>query len=77
MALKLHTQLSFTQEIERLVEETCASYLEVVSEYIQEHQIDPKVVPNLLNQEIRFKIEKEATDLNMINRGKKKLRRLD
>ncbi len=77
MTLKLHTQASFLRGIEKLVREHNLSYLDAVFEYAELHQLEPEVVPKLLSQDIRLKLEQEATDLHLINRGKKKLKTIE
>lgn len=71
MTLRIHTQTSFSQEIERVVRETRLTYYEAVCDYISKNGIEPETVPRLLNVMIKQKIEAEASDLNLINRGKK------
>jgi hypothetical protein len=71
MTLKIHTQTTFSQEIEKIVRQTKVTYFEAVCEYIASNNIEPETVPRLLNISIKQKIEAEATDLNLINRGKK------
>ena len=71
MTLQLHTQTTFSQEIEKLVRESRVTYFEAVCNYMTTNNIDPQSVPRLLNISIKQKIEAEATDLNMINRGNK------
>jgi hypothetical protein len=71
MTLKIHTQSTFSQEIEKLVRQTKVTYFEAVCEYIAANNIEPETVPRLLNVSIKQKIEAEATDLNLINRGNK------
>jgi len=36
-----------------------------------ENKLEPESIPRLINSTIKRKIEMEATDLNLINRGKK------
>jgi hypothetical protein len=71
MTLKIHTQTTFSQEIEKIVRQTKVTYFEAVCDYIANNNIEPETVPRLLNISIKQKIEAEATDLNLINRGKK------
>lgn len=71
MTLKIHTQTTFSQEIEKIVRQTKVTYFEAVCDYITSNNIEPETVPRLLNVSIKQKIEAEATDLNLINRGKK------
>lgn len=72
MTLKLHTQTTFSREIERLVREKKMSYFDAVCDYCREYNIEPETVPKLLTQQIKLCIESEATELNLINRGQKK-----
>lgn len=71
MSLRVHTQTTFSQEIEKIVRETKVTYFEAVCDYITTNNIEPESVPRLLNITLKQKIEAEATDLNLINRGKK------
>ena len=77
MTLKLHTQTSFSREIERLVREKQISYFDAVCEFCKDSNIEPETVPKLLNQQIKACIESEAIELNLINRGKKKPKTLE
>lgn len=72
MTLKLHTQTTFSREIERLVREKKISYFDAVCDYCKEYNIEPETVPKLLTPQIKSYIELEATDLNLINRGQRK-----
>jgi hypothetical protein len=72
MALKLHTQISFSHEIEKIVREKNICYFDAVCDFCRECQIEPENVPKLLTQQIKQQIEQEATELNLINRGRKK-----
>ena len=72
MTLKLHTQTTFSKEIERIVREEKVTYFEAVCDYMAENKIEPETVPKLLSARIKEIIEAEATDLNLINRGKKR-----
>lgn len=72
MTLKLHTQTTFSKEIERIVREEKVTYFEAVCDYMAENKIEPETVPKLLSARIKEIIEAEATDLNLIHRGKKR-----
>lgn len=72
MGLKLHTQTSFSKEIERIVREDKVTYFEAVCDFITANNIEPETVPKLLTARIKEIIEVEATDLNLIHRGKKR-----
>jgi hypothetical protein len=71
MTLKIHNQTTFSQEIEKIVREQKVSYYEAVCDYMADNKIEPESIPRLINSNIKRKIEIEATDLNLINRGKK------
>lgn len=71
MTLKVHTQTTFSQEIEKIVRHNKITYFEAVCDYVAANNIEPETVPRLLNVTIKQKIEAEATELNMINRGKR------
>jgi hypothetical protein len=72
MGLKLHTQSTFSKEIEKIVRDQKVTYFEAVCDYITTNNIEPETVPKLLTARIKEIIEAEATDLNLINRGKKR-----
>lgn len=72
MGLKLHTQTTFSKEIERIVREEKITYFEAICDYMSENNIEPETVPKLLTARIKEIIEVEATDLNLIHRGKKR-----
>ena len=74
--LKLHTQATFSREIEKMVRELKIGYWEAVCEYCEQTGLEPETVPKLLSQQIKAQIEEEATALNLINRGEKKLNKL-
>lgn len=71
MTLKLHTQVTFSQEIEKIVREQNITYFEAVCSCMENNSIEPESIPKLLSTAIKKRIEVEATDLNLINRGKK------
>lgn len=68
---KIHNQTTFCQSIEKTVYQKKISYFEAVCEYMNDNNVDPLSISRLLNKNIKQKIELEATDLNLINRGKK------
>lgn len=72
IAIKVHTQSSFMKEIEKLVKEQKITYLEAMCDYIKANNIEPETVPKLLGPRLKQILESEATDLNLINRGKKR-----
>jgi hypothetical protein len=67
---KIHNQTTFCQAIEKMVYERKISYLEAVCEYITDNNIEATSASKLINNNIKQKIEYEASSLNMINRGK-------
>lgn len=77
MTLKLHTQATFTREIEKIVRENDIGYWEAICEYMETNKIEPETIPKLLSQQMKAIIEEEATGLNLINRGEKRLNKLD
>ena len=72
MGLKLHTQTTFSKEIEKIVRDQKVTYFEAVCDFISTNNIEPESVPKLLSARIKEIIEAEATDLNLIHRGKKR-----
>lgn len=72
MTLKIHTQIAFSREIEKMVHEKKMGYFEAVCDYCKEFGIEPESVPKLLTQQIKQSIETEATELHLIKRGHRK-----
>jgi hypothetical protein len=72
LPIKVHTQSTFMKEIEKIVREQKVTYLEAMCDYIKANNIEPETVPKLLGTRLKQIIESEATDLNLINRGKKR-----
>jgi hypothetical protein len=71
MTLKVFTQTTFSQEIEKIVRVDKLTYFEAVCEYMEKNNLEPEKISKLLNVNIKQKIEAEAIDLNLIYRGKK------
>lgn len=71
MNIKIHNQTSFCQEIEKIVIEQNVTYFEAVCDYMTYNNIEPETIPKLINVNIKQRIQAEATDLNLLNRGKK------
>jgi len=76
MTTKIHTTTSFCQTIERIVNTQKVSYLEAISNYSEENNLEASTVAKLLNTIIKSKLQLEASELNLINRGKKKAAKL-
>ena len=77
MSFKPHTQASFSKDIENMVIVKKISYWDAVCLYCETHKMEPETIPRLLTPQIKSKLEIELTDLNLINRGKKKLKGLE
>ena len=72
MALKLHNQKNFALEIERLVKEGGLTYIEAVTEFMNQTNIEPEKIKKLLTHKIKNEIESEAIKYNMsMFRGQK------
>lgn len=70
MALKLHTQSTFSKHIEKTVAENNITYMDAICEFVEIHQMDIEKVGRLLSQNIKDKLYAEAIRLNMF-KGKK------
>jgi len=71
--LKLQSIASFTREIERLVQHEDMNYVEAIAHYMQINGLEVENVMKLMNDTLRNKLEEDATRLNLIHRGKKRL----
>lgn len=71
--LNLQSIASFTREIERLVQIEEMNYVEAIAHYMQVNNLEAESVMKLMNNTIKNKLEEDATRLNLIHRGKKRL----
>lgn len=58
--------LIFQTEIERRVQGDSISYIEAVSEYCEEHDVDYDSIVNLLSGKIKHQIHLEASEFNLL-----------
>lgn len=65
-APKPHNKLSFCTAIHRMVEDEAISYIEALTKYIEENDMDEKAVAKLLDSTIKQNIKKEAYEMNLI-----------
>lgn len=64
----MDSRTKFSLEIERLkLNSPDVSYIDVIVEYIQDHDIDFHVVPNLLSVSLKQKIEMESAKRFLID----------
>lgn len=68
-----HESEAFSKEIERRVQELGMDYLEALTIYMQEADLDESKVKKLLTPNLKAKLEQECYDLNRFG---KKLNRL-
>jgi len=71
--LNLQSIASFTRAIERLVQSEEMNYVEAIAHYMQVNHLEAETVIKLMNNTIKNKLEEDATRLNLIHRGKKRL----
>lgn len=60
--------MNFSLLIESLVKESGSNYLEAVTEYCSDNDIDFEVAASLIDQNLKFKIENDAKNLNLIKK---------
>lgn len=58
--------LKLQQEIYRRVEADGITHIEAIAEYCSDNDIEPESIISLLSGPVRAKIEREASDLNLI-----------
>jgi uncharacterized protein YjgD (DUF1641 family) len=71
--IKLHTQSTFSKEIEKLVKESKLGWLEAIMEFAAQSGIELESVPKLLSPAIKEQLKLEATNLNMLGRKPKEI----
>ena len=69
MALFKSLEKDFLRELDILVRKDELSYMEAVIELCERYEIDPECAATFLTKPIKEKIEKEASDLNMLPRA--------
>lgn len=62
------TPFSFTLKIEDLVHETNIGYMEAILKYCRDNDIDESLIPALITDTIKTKLETEAIKLNLIKK---------
>jgi len=61
------SKTKFSFDIENLkIGSGDVSYVEIISEYIEKHNIDPSIVPRLLTESLFQKIKADSIKLNHI-----------
>lgn len=63
--------IQFSSDIEIMVGLRKISYLEAIMEYIDEKRIDFEIVPKLLSPALKQKLEREASQLNLLHKENK------
>lgn len=63
----MDSKTKFSFDIENLkIGSGDVSYVEIISEYIEKHNIDPSIVPRLLTESLFQKIKADSIKLNHI-----------
>ena len=63
----MDSKTKFSFDIENLkIGSSDVSYVEIISEYIEKHNIDPSIVPRLLTESLFQKIKADSIKLNHI-----------
>jgi len=69
--INIQSVIKFSSDIEILVGTKKISYLEAIMQYIEEQKLDIEVVPKLLSPALKQKLEREATNLNLLHKESK------
>ena len=63
----MDSKTKFSLDIETLkIKSSDVSYVEIIAEYIEQHNIDPSIVPRLLTESLFQKIKADSIKLNHI-----------
>ena len=64
--MKITTGQQFRKEIEKLVKETGAGYIDVITDYCAKHNLEVETAAKLVRDEMKTEIEQEARHLKML-----------
>lgn len=64
--IKETTKNNFSLAVEKKAVEEDISYLEALTEVMNECDIEPVAIAKMINRSLKAKLEKEASDLNML-----------
>ena len=67
------TSSDFCKKVEDLVEEKDISYLDAISEIMEEMEYEPEQVAKLISTQIKANIQKEAEDLLLVKKTNNRL----
>ena len=65
------TPAMFAKEIERIVTQSKMDYIQAVLYYCEKHNIDLESVPQLLNSQLKQKLEMNGQELHLLPRTSK------
>jgi hypothetical protein len=66
MAINIISRERFALEVESIVHETRATYIDAILIYCEDNNVDIERVGKLINKKIKACIEREASDLNLL-----------
>lgn len=69
--INIQNIIKFSSDIEILVEVHRITYLEAIMQYIEFEKLDVEIVPKLMSPSLKQKLEREATELNLLTKENK------
>lgn len=71
MVADVHKIIQFSSEIEILAHTNQITYLEAIMQHVEKSKLDLETVPKLMSPLLKQKLEREATELNLLQKEKK------
>lgn len=65
---KFYSTERFSQEIEKIVEETGCNYITAIVDYCEKNDIDVELIPKLISKPLKEKLKWNATELNFLKK---------
>jgi len=66
MGLNIISKERFALEVENIVHETGSTYIDAILIYCEDNNVEIERVGKLINKKIKYCLEREASDLNML-----------
>lgn len=71
MAADVQKIIEFSSEIEMLAQLNQITYLEAIMHHVEKLKLDLETVPKLMSPLLKQKLEREASELNLLQKEKK------
>lgn len=71
MAADVQKIIEFSSEIEIIAHTNQITYLEAIMQHVEKTKLDLETVPKLMSPLLKQKLEREASELNLLQKEKK------